>query len=321
VKKIVSLSLLLLASATFGASEPVLKKSKQPKITVSTHVDRTAIWVGDTLRYTVKLLHDPDIEFVVDNLKKDNLNLPPFVVRDLSVRQGSFGSNKKITEAVLLLTTYETGQAELRIPSLTLYYFTRNPGLHKTTETPAESFSVPPTKIGFRSTLVADNLRPRDSKELWEVKSQTWMISFAVGLAGMTFLAIHGVRRFWTSSHTVEPKKQRLTRRARYRMFHAFLQKTHAMGTESTEDQIRFYSEVSRFVREYLSQWLEIDASSLTPGELEVVLKDLRREKLGAAVKSILERCEQVLYMPQGSDLGKNWRDEVQRELGALKPS
>jgi hypothetical protein len=318
VRETALLILLVLAWATLGASAQIAKKPQHPKIAVSTHLDRTAIWVGDTFRYTVRALHDPDIEFVLENLKKESLNLPPFVVRDVGVRQGSFGSNKKFMEVILFLTTYETGQAELRIPSLTLYYFTRASGLHKAAETPAESYSVPPSKIGLRSTLTADNLRPRDSKEIWQVTSQTWIVSFVLGLSGMTFLALGAGRRLWTLSRSETPKRQHLTRRARNRMFDEFLRKTQMIGRSSAEDQVRFYSEVSQFVREYLSEWLEIDASSLTPEELEIVLKNLGRDKLGAAVKTVLERCERVLYTPQGSELGKDWRDEVQRELGAL---
>jgi hypothetical protein len=318
VKKTALLILLVLVWASLGAFAQIAKKPQRPKIAVSTHLDRTAIWVGDTFRYTVKVVHDPDIEFVLENLKKESLNLPPFVIRDVSVRQGSFGSNKKSMEAILFLTTYETGQAELRIPSLTLYYFTRASGLHKAAETPAESFAVPPSKIGLRSTLTADSLRPRDSKEIWEVTSQAWIVSFVLGLSGVTFLTLGAGRRLWTLSRSETPKKQHLTRRARNRMFDEFLRKTQMIGRSSAEDQVRFYSEVSQFVREYLSEWLEIDASSLTPEELETVLKKLGRDRLGAAAKTILERCERVLYTPQGSELGKNWRDEVQRELGAL---
>jgi len=318
MKRIVSLSLLLVALAMLDASAAVPKKPKASKIAVSTHVDRTAIWVGDTLRYTVTALHDPDIEFVLDNLKKESLNLAPFVVRDISVRQGSFSDNKKVTEVILFLTTYESGQAELRIPSFILYYFTRNPGSQHAKETAAASFPVPPTKVGLRSTLTADHVRPRDSKEFRQVTSQRWIISFALGLAGITFLAVHAGRRLRASSHSGIPKRRRLTPRARGRMLQDFLRKTQAIGRESIEDQVRFYSEVSQFVREYLSETLEIDAASLTPQEIEGVLKKLGRDGLSGPVKTILERCEQILYTPRGSELENGWRDEVQRELGAL---
>ena len=136
------LILLLLAVATLAAAAPADKKPKVQKIAVSTHLDKTAVWVGDIFHYTVRAIHDPDVEIVQEPLKRESLNLAPFVVRDVTVRHGSLGSNKKVTEVSLLLTTYESGQSELRIPSFVLYYFTRKAGSEKSGDTLAESFSV-----------------------------------------------------------------------------------------------------------------------------------------------------------------------------------
>ncbi|MGH7888216.1 MAG: hypothetical protein ACREPG_10140, partial [Candidatus Binatia bacterium] len=123
MKLLVSLAVLLLAHLTLGSAAPAAQKPKEVRIALSTQLDRTAIWVGDHFHYTVKVVHDAAIEIVVDNLKKENLNLAPFIVRQVSVRQDSFGANKMRTEVTLLLTTYESGQVELKIPSFPLYYF------------------------------------------------------------------------------------------------------------------------------------------------------------------------------------------------------
>ena len=316
MKAIVSSSLLLIALVMLGAAAPVTKTPK-PAITISTHLDKTAMWVGDTLRYTVKAVHDPDVEFVLDQLKKESLNLAPFIVRDISARQGSFGGNKKITEVTLLLTTYESGPVELRIPSFVLYYFRRRPGVEKG-DTLAESFPVPATKVGLRSTLTADNLRPRDNREIWQINPQRWMVPLALGLGGMAFVLIQLGRRLWASSRVEKPVKRRLSRRARRRMLRDFVRKAQGIGSESSADQLRYYGEVSQFVRSYVSESLEIDASGLTPEEIESALQNRGQNGLSAPVKTVLERCEQVLYSPQGSELGKRWRDEVQGDLGKI---
>jgi hypothetical protein len=317
MRPIASSILLLFALIVLSAAAPVAKTAKTAGITLSTHLDKTAMWVGDTVRYTVKAVHDPDVEFILDQLKKESLNLAPFLVRDISARQGSFG-NKKITEVTLLLTTYESGQVELRIPSFVLYYFRRRPGVEKSGETLAESFPVPATKVGLRSTLTADNLRPRDNREIWQINPQRWIVPFALGLAGMAFVLIQLGRRVWASSREERPMIRRRSRRARQRMLRDFVRKAQGIGRESTEDQFRYYGEVSQFVRSYLSESLEIDASGLTPEEMESALKNRGQNGLSAPVKTVLERCEQVLYSPQGSELGKRWRDEVQEDLGKI---
>ena len=305
----------LLASLTLGAAAPV-QAPKEAKIALSTQLDRTAIWVGDTFHYTVRAVHDPAIEIVVDNLKKDNVNLAPFVVREITVRQGPFGANKKITEVNFLLTSYESGQVELKIPSFPLYYFTRTAGSHASAESAAESVPVPVAKIGLRSTLTGDNPRPRDNREIWQVTRARWIIPLALGLVGIVWLAIQLVRRLWVTSHRERPARKRLSARARQRMVRDFVRRAQAIGRDSPVEQQRYYAEVSEFVRGYLNESLEIAATSLTAQEIGSVLREHGHNGLSAPVTTILERCEQVLYSPQGLELGQRWRDDLQSELG-----
>ena len=314
MKALKSVGLLLLALLTLGAAPA--QKPKDAKIAVSTQLDRTAIWVGDTFHYTVKAVHDPAIEIVVDNLKKENLNLAPFVVREIAVRQDSFGANKRVTEVKILLTTYESGQVELKIPSFPLYYFTRTGPARAAGESAADSVPVPVTKVGLRSTLTADTLRPRDNREIWQVTRPRWVIPMVLGLAGLFLLMIQLVRRLWAKSRREKPVKRRLSRRARQRRVRTFMQQSQAIGRDSPADQQRYYSEVSQFLRGYLSESLEIEAGSLTAQEIAATLQEHGQNGLSAPVKSILERCEQVLYSPQGIQLGKDWRDQVQGDLG-----
>ena len=317
MKPLKSIGLLLLVFLTLGATAPV-QKPKDARIVLSTQLDRTAIWVGDTFHYTIKAVHDPVIEIVIDNLKKENLNLAPFVVRDIAVRQGSLGANKHFTEVKILLTTYESGQVELKIPSFPLYYFTRTGAARAVPagESAAESVPVPVTKVGLRSTLTADTLRPRDNRDIWQVTRQRWLIPIVLGLAGLFLLMIQLIRRLWAKSHREKPVKKRLSRRARQRMVRDFMRQTQAIGKDSPGDQQRYYSEVSQFLRSYLSESMEIEAASLTAQEIEVMLREHGQNGLSAPVKNILERCEQVLYSPQGIQLGKDWRDQVQGDLG-----
>ncbi len=315
MKPLALIGLLLVALLALGAAAPI-HRPKEAKIALSTQLDRTAIWVGDTFHYTVKAVHDPAIEIVVDNLKKEKLNLVPFVVREIALRQGSFGANKKVTEINFLLTTYESGQVELKIPSFPLYYFTRTAGAHTSTESAAESVAVPVTKIGLRSTLTSDNPRLRDSREIWQVTRQRWLIPLALGLAGLLWLTLQLGRRLWASTHKEKPVIRRLSRRARQRMMRDFLRQAQTIGKDSPSEQQRYYAEVSQFLRRYLSESLEIDGAGLTAHEIETVLNSRGQNGLGAPVKRILERCEQVLYSPQGLELGRRWRDEVQGELG-----
>ena len=163
-------------------------KSRRGKIAVSTHIDKTAIWVGDTLEYAIRAVHDKDVDLVLDNLKKENLNLAPFVVRDIIVRQRSYGSSKNVSEITLSLAAYESGKPDLRIPPFSLYYFVREPGFEHQAEAQAETIVVPATRVGLRSTLTGDNPKLRDTMRYAESQPQQWIIPLILGLSGLIFL-------------------------------------------------------------------------------------------------------------------------------------
>src|SRR5262245_2513294 len=206
-----------------GAAAPVAQRPKESRIALSAQLDRTAIWVGDQFRYTIRAVHDPNIEIVVDNLRKENLNLAPFVTRQVTVRQDSFGADKTLTEITLVLTTYESGVAELKIPSFPLYYFTRTGAARAAGEAAAESVPTPASKIGLRSTLTADSLKLRDSREIWQVTRLRWSVPIALGLIGLLLLIAQLLRRVWAKSHFDQPIKKRMSRAARRRMVRDFL--------------------------------------------------------------------------------------------------
>jgi hypothetical protein len=311
---VLPLALLVLV----GASAPALK-GKPAKISISTGLDKTAIWVGDTLQYTVRALHDKDVGFIVENLKKETLNLAPFVVRDIDIRQGSYGSTKNLFQITLSLTTYESGKLDLRIPSFGLYYFVHEPGFDKRSEAQAETIAVPATRVGLRSTLVGDNLRLREGKLFSEVRPQEWIVPLVFGVLGMTFLAVQTGKRVWTLIHTQRPKRRHLSPRARDRKAQEFLNKIRAQTTDDPEDQARFYGEISQFLRNYVNEWLDIDASGLTPEEIKSALAASGSDGVSAEpLKAILEKCDQVLYTKHGFQLGKKWRQEVEQQLENL---
>ena len=317
MKAFTLLKLLLVTMLAIGAAAPMTPRPKESRIALSSQLDRTAIWVGDQFRYTIRAVHDPAIEIVVDNLRKENLNLAPFVTRQVSVRQDRFGE-KTLTEITLLLTTYESGTAELKIPSFPLYYFMRAAAARAAGETAAESVPTPASKIGLRSTLSADSLRLRDSRDIWQVTRFRWLVPVALGMLGLLLLAARVARRVWVKSHFDQPIKKRMSRRARRLMVRTFLKQAQTMGRDSPADQQRYYGGVSDFVRRYLSEALEIDAASMTAQEIEALLRQLGQNGLSAPVTTILQRCEEVLYSPQGAELGAGWRDQVQDELNKL---
>lgn len=310
MKKMAWLHLSIVFLVALGAA-PKKKSPQEAKISITTHLDRTALWVGDTLSYTIQAIHDRDVEFVLDNLKKENLSLAPFVVRAITIQQGEWGQNKRLLEVSLLLNSYESGKTELTIPPIHLYYFKGEARLIKK-DALAEAVQVPATRVGLRSALLGGQLKAREFKPIPTLDLRRGLVALLLGLAGMIFLAIRSVRRGWMILHNERPRKKRISRRARVKFVEESLARIRAIRGESPQDQSRFYTEVSQFLRQYLSLWLEIEAASLTPEEIGMVLEKANvNGYLAQQIKTILEQCDMVCYGKDGLRSGGALRDQV----------
>jgi hypothetical protein len=290
--------LVCMMTWTAGAAQ---KSSPSSRFSITTRLDKTAVWVGDTLTYTVRIIHDRNIEIVLDNLKKEDLALGSFVVRDLRVRQGDWQGNKRLVELSLVLNSYETGKSELIIPSFNLYYFRRDAGPAKK-DASADAVQVPATKVAARSTLTPGRLELRDFKSI-PPRDLSWGFgTLALGVLGLAFLSIRGVTSVWSRLHRTQPHVRRPGRLTRDRLLRDRLARIRIIGKESTDDPCRFYAEVSQFLRQYLGERLGIEALGLTSDEIEERLKNTKtKASLAQEIKTVLEQCDMARY-GKGSD-------------------
>ena len=184
--KCAALCALLLFVAVELEAATASQKGQVP-FSVTTRLDRTAIWVGDSLEYTIQVIHPRSVQFVVDDLKKENLSLPPFVLRDVRSEERDWRDDKKLFEVVLLLTTYESGKSDLLVPPVALYYFRRE-GTVSEKEARAQAIRIPPQKIAFRSTLPGGQAKLREFKQIQPVDPTYAFGALALGLIGMGFV-------------------------------------------------------------------------------------------------------------------------------------
>lgn len=311
-------ALVMLASlllCAFGAQAAPKKTAPEPKVSVSARLGKTAVWVGDLLPYTIRAIHDRDVEFALDNLKKGSLALAPFVVREITVEHGEWSPNKKLLEITLQLTTYEIGKSDLTIPPIHLYYFIREAGGGRK-ENQAETIQVPATRVGLRSTLTGGQLRPRDFKAPSPVDFTEIAAFLFLGLVGLSVVGVRGAQWVWKIARVPKAKRRPFARHARERLVHESLTKIRAIGCGSDEESARFYHEISSFVRGYLQQSLDLEAPCLTPGEIERALQQSGTNgALAREIRDLLERCEAVKYSRDGSSHARERQREVLEEL------
>ena len=293
--KCAALCALLLFAAVELEAASTSPKAQIP-FSITTRLDRTAIWVGDSLEYTIQVIHPRSVQFVVDDLKKENLSLPPFVVRDIRAEERDWRDDKKLLEVVLLLTTYESGKSDLLVPPVALYYFRRD-GTVAEKEARAQAIRIPPQKIALRSTLPGGQPRLREFKQIQPVDPTYAIGALVLGLIGVGFVGSRATARLWHAVHRDKVIKRPVSRRVRERWIQEGLSRIRQMAKEPSKEPQALYAEIGQFLRQYLTEWLDVEARGLTPGEAEEALQAVGcNGEFAQRVRGVLEQCEELQY-------------------------
>jgi hypothetical protein len=289
------LCLLLLFTAVELEAATAGQKPQTP-FSVTTRLDRTALWVGDPLEYTIQVIHPRSVQFVADDLKKENLSLPPFVLRAVRAEERDWREDKKLFEVVLLLTTYESGKSDVVIPPVALYYFRRD-GTLSEKEARAQAIRIPAQKIALRSTLPGGQPKLREFKQIHPVDPTYAIGALVLGLIGMGFVGSRVTARLWHAIHRDKVSTRVVSRRARQRWIHDRLQRIRKIAQESPKDPQTLYAEVSQFLRQYLTEWLDVEARGLTPLEAQQAVQAAGYNgSFAQQVRAVLEQCEEAQY-------------------------
>lgn len=238
------LHLLVVLLITLGAAPPDQKSPGAAKVLITTRLDKTALWVGDILSYRIQVIHDNDLQFVLENLKKERLPLAPFDVRGVTIQQGDWTQNKMLLEITLRLSSYETGRTDLTIPSFNLYYFQPEVGT-KGEDAVAEAVQVPATTVGLRSTLRGSQFELRDFKPISETDLRRGLAALLIGLIGMAFVGLRTVRWTWANLQRGAQPRRRLGPRALRELAEKNMGRIRTIGGETPENLNLFYTEVS----------------------------------------------------------------------------
>src|ERR1019366_4177800 len=83
--------------------------------TVAARSSRTAVWVGDRFEYVVRVEYQPELEFVKDHLRKDEIDVQPFEILAAATATGTLPQGRKYLELRLQLTTYAATATEIAI--------------------------------------------------------------------------------------------------------------------------------------------------------------------------------------------------------------
>lgn len=269
----------------------------------TTHLEHTAVWVGDQFRYQIRVEHSSNYEFVMENLNKDNINMDPFQVMAVDWHTDSMKDGSTRLFLDITLVSFATGQESEQIPQITLFYFLRDRSAIGADDSAAESLTVPGPVVGLRTTLPPDASDIRDAMAVTSWPDSRWVLGYAGWICLMLLLAGVG----WESWRYTQSRKTRKGPDRRKAMEAIRSRWVSTVPSEFSDPQVvaGFYDSSYQNLKEYLTFYLETPAEGLTADEMQEEMQRLGTDVAFAQkVVTVLGACEKVRYAQNGAASG-----------------
>src|SRR5262249_1475604 len=124
-------------------------------LTVTSRVDRPAIWIADRLTYTVEIACPRGIDLITGDLGRDKLKLTGLEVVSTDTHRFDEANGVRYVFDYVL-TTYRVDVATPTIGSFPVRYYLTRAGQRPEEAAPAGSVPVPPVSVPFRGLLLDD---------------------------------------------------------------------------------------------------------------------------------------------------------------------
>ena len=265
------------------------------EIELTTRLDQTAVWVGDQFHYGIIVEHKPTVQFVLDNLNKDTINMDPLRVYDASYKVTDLKNGNKRLYLDIVLASFAVGEPQIQIPQLTLFFFRKDATSVSAEEKAAESLTVPGPIVGLRSTLPPDAADLRDAVTVNGWPRDRWVVA-GVGWFALTLLVIgvgwegYGVFKARTGRTGPDPRKAMAAIQARW---------NDSVPSDFSDRQraMDFYGSSYKDVKAYLGHMLDVHTEGLTADEMKDELSRQATESyLADKVGRVLTVCEDSRY-------------------------
>jgi hypothetical protein len=266
----------------------------------TTHLNHTAVWVGDQFVYTIIVDHTPMYEFVLDTLTKETVNMDPFQVVDVTKETVTQKNGDQRLYLNVVLTTFATGKEMEPIPQLTLFYFKREAGVLRADEAAAESLTVPGPVLALRSTLPPNANDIRDPVTVSTWPQSRWLLagagtfSLLLLITGLGWETVVFVRRRKSQRG---PDRRKAMNEVRERWMSAV-----PGDFSNAEAAGRFYDQSYRDLKEYVGHFLETTTAGLTAEEVDQEMQRLHADRdMRDRVVKVLGALETNRYSKNGA--------------------
>lgn len=292
------------------------EKGPLPELSFVTRLDKTAVWVGDQFHYQILVDHDPKIQFVLENLNADTINMDPLRVMAVSSKSYPLQNGQERLFVNLTLANFTVGVPQLQIPQLTLFYFrAQGAGITSSSEgAAAESLTVPGPVLSLASTLPPDPSDLRDAVTVtgWSPSRRVvgWggYLAMFVLLAGVGWEGFHMIR-YRRGRKGPDPRKAMAAIRDRWAQYVP----TDFSDANTVMD---FYGRCYQDLKEYMGYLLETHTEGLTAEDMREEMGRLAANSdLTERTVKVLGTCETARYARNGKQLDSDSAHGVAHDM------
>lgn len=270
----------------------------QQDIEVRTSLSQTAIWIGNTVTFTVSLTCKPGVDVLQEDLGADKLTLEGLQVVGHTLQRRVTADGRTHYEVVYRLTTFEPGAETLTIGDWTVRYTTGSSVAGGSQ--PASDLRIPGAMVAWRSALPAaiKTLEARSGRAV--VPTPWWWR--AAKPAGFALIAVSAVVFGWILITRLSAGRVRKPRRSLHRESARDLQGTirdlREADVGSTAQRLTAYATLEAAVRRHVDSVTALPGPALTPAECRERLAAIAAPFSADAVGRILVDCQDARYQP-----------------------
>ncbi len=265
-------SLLIMLATLWGAGT---WGQAQASIAVESKVDRSTIFIGDRILYSVTVRRTADVLVEMPSL---GANLGMFEIRDYEVKEPIKQGGVITEQTEYVISTFDIGDFE--IPPLTIRYYTA-------ADTTKRELRTEPIKITVQSLNPDQAGDIRDIKPPVEIPRDWGLVARRVGaglaVALMLALGVIAFLRFRKGKGLL-PRREGPPRPA-HEVALEELEALVGSGLLAAGEIKEFYSRLSEIVRRYIENRFFVDALEMTTGEL---LHAMEESGLGGEERELL---------------------------------
>jgi hypothetical protein len=269
-------------------------------ITVRTSTDRTALWVGDRVGYTVELDCPPTLDVVASDFEKDKLRVEGLEVVDASTERAVELSGHAIYRFRYLVTAFDTSVATPVIADWTVRYGRRRAGGEVEDTAVAGDLRIPGVTLALRSTIPerVAAVVARDNRSL-EGLPRALALARPVGLGLILVSAAPVVLWAVALVHRMRrPRVRRQSTRAVRRHSRAALEDLRPIDANRDEQRRQGFEKLDAILRQHLAEVALIPAPALTPAEIAKHLDSNHSALPRESIQAILVECERARFGP-----------------------